>query len=122
MPDTLRWREIATEARARLKRSIPREWQIAEDKLPPDSHLAVTHFPAECGILSPQELDITNQLAVDIVKRLATGEWTSEEVIIAFCKRASIAHQLVRQTLSYCECQNRRLSGDADELLDNDHV
>ncbi len=89
------WREIAAEAQARLKKSIPQEWQVAENKLPPDSRIDVTGFPSESGILSQHELHITEQLAVDIVKNLATGKWTSEEVTIAFCKRASIAHQLV---------------------------
>ena len=98
MSDSPSWRDIAAEAQARLRRSIPEEWQIAEDRLPPDSRLDVTGFPSECGILSQHELNMTEQLAVDIVENLAAGEWTSEEVTLAFCKRAAIAHQLVRLT------------------------
>lgn len=89
MSDNPSWRQIAAEAQARLKRSIPAEWQIAEDKLPPNSRLDVIGVPAESGILSQHELDITETLAVDIVKKLANGEWTSEEVTLAFCKRAA---------------------------------
>ena len=89
------WTEIAAKARAKLIDSIPAEWRITEGRLPPDSRLDVTGFPAESGILSQHELDMTESFATDIVKRLATGEWTSQEVTTAFFKRAVIAHQLV---------------------------
>lgn len=96
MSEEIKWTKVAIEAQQRLKESIPPAWQIALDKLPPDSRLDVTGFPAESGILSQQELDITDNFATDIVKKLAAGEWTSLQVTTAFCKRAAIAHQLVR--------------------------
>ena len=73
-------------------------WRIADEKMPTEDRLDVTGIPYESGILSERELYITDHLAVDIVNKLSNGEWTSEEVTIAFCKRASIAHQLVRLT------------------------
>ncbi|KAL7904142.1 amidase signature domain-containing protein [Trichoderma velutinum] len=94
MSDTPSWTKISAEARAKLIDSIPAEWRIAQDKLPPESQLDVTSFPAESGILSQHELDITESFAIDIVRRLAAREWTSEEVTTAFCKRAAIAHQV----------------------------
>ncbi|KAB5518012.1 amidase signature domain-containing protein [Coniochaeta sp. 2T2.1] len=94
MADEPTWSKVATEARARLADSIPAEWRIAPDKLPPDTQLDVTSFPAESGILSQLELDITDSFATDIVRNLASGKWTSLEVTTAFCKRAAIAHQL----------------------------
>lgn len=95
MPDKLNWAKIAAEAQAKLIDSIPAEWQIPQHRLPPDSRLDVSGFPAESGILSLHELDITDNFATDIVRNIATGEWTSQEVTTAFCKRAAIAHQLV---------------------------
>lgn len=96
MTEKPKWAQIAAEAQAKVIDSIPPEWRIPHNKLPPDSRLDVTGFPSESGILSQHELDITESFATDIVNNLKTGQWTSLEVTIAFCKRAAIAHQLVR--------------------------
>lgn len=121
MSDKSQWTTVAEEAQANLKASIPAEWLVPQDKLPPDSRLDVTGFPAESGILSQHELDITEHLATDIVKKLAAREWTSQEVTTAFCKRAAIAHQLVGQP---CLDSTRitALTIIADELLDRGNV
>jgi len=52
--------------------------------------------PVESGILSPRELEITNSSAVDLASELACGRLKSVDVTLAFCKRAALAHQLVR--------------------------
>lgn len=102
MADISDWRGVAVEAQARLFNSIPPEWRIGKDSLPTESRLDVTGFPAESGILSQHELEITESFATDIVARLATGEWSAQDVIIAFCKRAAIAHQLVSLNQAKC--------------------
>lgn len=51
--------------------------------------------PKSCGILTSEELAITESSAVDLVSQLAAGKLTSVAVTTAFCKRAAIAHQLV---------------------------
>lgn len=89
------WEDISTKAKEVLRRSIPEEWRISEDKLPPDDQKDVTDFPAKCGLLNDNELKITDSYATEIVARIATGEWKAEDVTRAFCKRAAIAHQLV---------------------------
>lgn len=53
-------------------------------------------YPAESGLLSAEELAITEQTAAVLVDKLAKGELSSVQVTTAFCKRAAIAHQLVR--------------------------
>ncbi|EMC97189.1 hypothetical protein BAUCODRAFT_32930 [Baudoinia panamericana UAMH 10762] len=90
----LDWTDIAAKAQTRLINSIPSEWRLSHDKLPPPEQLDVTGFPAKCGLLSETELKITDSYATDIVGAVAAGEWTAEEVMRAFCKRAAIAHQL----------------------------
>jgi len=55
----------------------------------------VMDFPAKSGIMSPEELAITESSAVDLVKKLAASELSSVAVTTAFCKRAALAHQLV---------------------------
>ena len=91
----LDWTDIAAKAQTRLINSIPREWRIPHDKLPKDDQLDVTSFPQKSGLLSDEEIRITESFATEIVGAVAAGEWTAEEVTRAFCKRAAIAHQVV---------------------------
>ncbi|KAK3053928.1 hypothetical protein LTR09_005208 [Extremus antarcticus] len=88
------WEEISIKAQEKLKSSLPAEWCIPEDKLPPKGQKDVTIVPKECGLLSDLELGITDSYATSIVKKIAAGEWKAEDVTRAFCKRAVIAHQL----------------------------
>jgi amidase len=87
------WQELAVEKKRRQTASIPQGWLIAP---PTDDVLDVTDIPANCGLLSARELEITEigKLAV-LLNKLATGEWSSVEVTTAFCKRAVIAQQVV---------------------------
>jgi amidase len=89
------WETIAAAKRARLFGSIPPEFRIPQQLVPPDSQLDVTTWPRESGWFTPKELDITDSTATWIVQKIASRTWTSEEVCRAFCKRAAAAHQLV---------------------------
>lgn len=88
------WQTISARAQQLLADSIPPEWRIPQDKLPPDDQLDVRSVPQTCGILSAHDLAITDSPATDIVARIAAGDWTAEAVARAFCKRAAIAHQV----------------------------
>jgi len=85
------WEERAADKRNRINASIPAEWKI--QNLPTDN--SVLDFPQKSGLLSDQELAITQSSASDLVKKLAQGELKAVDVTIAFCKRAALAHQLV---------------------------
>ena len=86
------WADIAADKRRRIDASIPDEWRIDVTEYQEDS---VMHVPATSGILSPDELEITNSSAVDLASRLISGQLKSVAVTLAFCKRAALAHQLV---------------------------
>ncbi|OAX34389.1 general amidase [Rhizopogon vinicolor AM-OR11-026] len=86
------WPSIAAEKRQRQLKSIPQDWLVSP---PPDSTLDVTGFPETCGLLNPQDIEITNASTDVLLEKLASGEWTSVDVTTAFYKRAIIAHQLV---------------------------
>lgn len=132
------WTDLAAKAQTKLINSIPRDWRIPSSKLPPDAQLDVTTFPKQCGLLSDEELRITESYATEIVGNLAAGEWTAVEVTLAFCKRAAVAHQVVsllRSTSSNGEVkmalgnwQPKYLTDRAlpscllDEMLDHHHV
>lgn len=53
-------------------------------------------FPRQSGILTEEELSITESSATQLVRDIAAGKLTSVAVTTAFCKRAALAHQLVR--------------------------
>ncbi|RPD82580.1 general amidase [Lentinus tigrinus ALCF2SS1-7] len=88
------WQELVADKRRRQQAAIPPEWMLQS---PPDqSVLDVRGIPEQSGILSQQELEITNTTDVDVLlHKLATAQWSSVEVTTAFYKRAIIAHQLV---------------------------
>lgn len=89
------WELLAAKKRAALLASIPDEWRIPDQLLPPESQLDVTTWPETSGWFTPAELAITQCDASDLISKLSSGELKSEEVTRAFCKRASAAHQLV---------------------------
>lgn len=97
-----KWEQISAKARQKVLDDIPADWKIPEDKLPGGDVLDVTDVAASSGLLSEQELAITDSLATGIVANIANGDWKAEEVTVAFCKRAALAHQVVCRA-EYCE-------------------
>lgn len=94
MPGVSRdYRTIAAEKQLHRQEQIPKEWLI------PKEYSSCTNFmelPITCGILSDEEINITSNFdATALLEKLRSGMWTAEQVTIAFCKRAAIAHQLV---------------------------
>ncbi|CAF4807039.1 unnamed protein product [Rotaria sp. Silwood1] len=74
--------------------SIPKD-SLLQHSLPDESVLDVSDVPNKCGILSHDEITITESYtASQLVTLLAKGELTAEQVIKAYLKRAGIAHQL----------------------------
>ena len=73
---------------------VPEEFYIPQhyvDNPPQD----VTHIPRECGILTAQELEITESYdATSLAAAIAAKKYTSVAVATAFLKRAIIADQI----------------------------
>ncbi|KAL4787417.1 amidase [Aspergillus varians] len=61
---------------------------------PPTDLLDVTDIPRSCGLLSEWELEVTEYDATALVDGLAAQKYTAVDLLNAFRKRASIAHQL----------------------------
>jgi amidase len=89
------WEKVAAAKRAELADSIPHKYRVPEQQLPPDSQLDVTSWPKTSGWFSPEELEITDSTASQILQKIAAKTWSSEKVTKAFCKRAAAAQQLV---------------------------
>ena len=90
------WQDIAKTKREATNGLIPEDWRIKSPVPPVEQQRDVTGEYI-CQYLSKREVEITETDAVEIVKHTTTGQWTAEEVIKAFCHRASLAHQLVLQ-------------------------
>ena|ERR1700753_240017 len=82
---------------------IPKAWKLPSkylENVNANSHLSVLDVPRICGILSEEEIDITeNYDATSLLEKIASRQFSSYDVVLAFCKRAAIAHQLVRYKL-----------------------
>ncbi|RFU31613.1 hypothetical protein B7463_g4747, partial [Scytalidium lignicola] len=91
------WEKIALDKKARIAASIPAEWQI-KCEITEDS---VMDYPKKSGVMSPDELDITESSATDLIAQIAGGKITSVAVTTAFCKRAALAHQLTNCVLEF---------------------
>ena len=88
------YQTISAKKRLQRQSKIPKEWLL------PEGHHGATNVmdvPLTCGLLSDVECDITSNFdATALLEKLKGGEWSAEQVTVAFCKRAAIAHQLVR--------------------------
>ena len=85
------WRATASERRKAQADSIPPEWRL---KSIPEYKSSIQIIESS-GILTPLELEITNTTdAFNLSLKIQSRTWTSEQVTIAFCKRAAIAQQL----------------------------
>lgn len=89
------WEKIAEAKRAALADSIPQQYRVPQQQLPPDSQLDVTSWPKQSGWFTSEELEITDSTASHILQQIASKTWSSEKVTKAFCKRAAAAQQLV---------------------------
>ncbi|KAK8064621.1 fatty-acid amide hydrolase, partial [Apiospora phragmitis] len=88
------YKVIAAEKVAQRNSKIPQAWLI-----PPETFKDTTYLldiPTTCGVLSDIECEITSRYdATDLLAKLRDGEFTAEQITVAFCKRAAIAQQLV---------------------------
>jgi amidase len=88
------WELVAKQSQANVLRSIPERWRLDAGKY--ISLKDVTEVPRTCGLLSEEQLEITELGATEIALRLESRQLTAVQVLEAFAGRAAIAHQLVR--------------------------
>jgi amidase len=86
------YKSIARRKQAERQSRIPKEWLLAT---PLPTAVDVRSIPLSCGILTPLELSITSSHdATSLAAALRARTLTASSVVLAFCKRAAIAHQL----------------------------
>lgn len=91
MASALAWQDLARSKREQLAAAIPADWRIKELSAA-DS---VVEYARSSGLLSAQELAMTESTASSLVADMAAGRLRSVDVVLAFCKRAALAQQLV---------------------------
>ncbi|RAH50283.1 putative general amidase [Aspergillus brunneoviolaceus CBS 621.78] len=105
------YKDISHCKQLQLDAQIPHLWRLEVSQIPPgllstaDSitntsqyeAINVMDIPRTCGLLTSDELLITEQYDVrSLLGAIRERKLTAKEVVHAFCKRAAIAHQLTR--------------------------
>ncbi|KAL8419188.1 hypothetical protein RB594_002409 [Gaeumannomyces avenae] len=96
------WEVAGASKREALAASIPPEWRVPAELLPPNSLQDVTGWPEASGWFTVKEIAITNSTAIELLPRLASGDLKCVDVTRAFCKRAAAAHQLTNCLSETC--------------------
>ncbi|KAL2061684.1 hypothetical protein VTL71DRAFT_7061 [Oculimacula yallundae] len=95
------WEAQAEKSRKVLRDSIQQQWLLPQDKIPSPDRLRVLSIPEESGLLTVKELEITESNATQLVEEMGAGNWSAEEVTIAFLKRATIGHQILNNVTEF---------------------
>ncbi|ROW02769.1 hypothetical protein VSDG_01721 [Cytospora chrysosperma] len=118
------WEVRAAAKRSRCEGLIPPAWKLPSTVVQGLAHLLEKSktnlieldIPRRSGMLTEKELRITEAYDVrDLLKALASGELTSVDVTVAFCKRAAIAQQLACSNFSLTSCLTEILFEQATE-------
>ncbi|CRG82703.1 Putative amidase C550,07 [Talaromyces islandicus] len=84
------WQHVAAARRSLIESKIPPEWRVPEELL---KRKNLVDLPRTCGIMTEEELSITESSAVEIVSAIQANKISAVDTTRAFCKRAAIAHQ-----------------------------
>ncbi|OJJ65690.1 hypothetical protein ASPBRDRAFT_49586 [Aspergillus brasiliensis CBS 101740] len=87
------WKVVAKEAQASVLEAIPVQWRLNPEEY--HGQKDVSKVPYTCGILTEEQIQITELTATEIVKRLELRTLKAVQVLEAFAARTAIAHQLV---------------------------
>jgi hypothetical protein len=88
------WRSIATRKQDERAARIPAAWRLKASVVENDSPVVID-IVRRSGILNDQELRLTEAFDARTLRdQLARGILKSEELVLAFCKRAAIAQQV----------------------------
>ncbi|KUL88173.1 hypothetical protein ZTR_04082 [Talaromyces verruculosus] len=87
------YKVLAAAKKAQQQDKIPQSWRISAEKFQDSPN--VMDVPLSCGLLDETEAKITSGYdATAVLEKLKARVWSVEQVTVAFCKRAAIAHQL----------------------------
>ncbi|KAL2787818.1 amidase signature domain-containing protein [Aspergillus keveii] len=87
------WEQLAIERRAVRDHKVA-EWQPGPMPTLEPGQTFVRSVPRYCGLLTADQITITESSPSQLLRYLADGTWSAESVIRAFIARATIAHHL----------------------------
>ncbi|KAJ5664538.1 Amidase [Penicillium longicatenatum] len=103
---------VAQRKQAELAAAIPAQWKLPAQLIPAGmltpaesitegpklyGRVNVMEIPRTCGLLTAEELEITEKYDVRaLVLAMTESKLRAQDVVQGFCKRAAIAHQLTR--------------------------
>lgn len=94
------WEILVQKKQTEVAAKIPDAWRLSSEYTADISETANTNVldvPRRCGILSPKQIEITeNYDATALLEHIHSQKLSSYEVTEAFCIRAAIAQQVVR--------------------------
>lgn len=111
------WRDRAQNRRQLLAAQIPDKWRVSPACNPESLSRDVKDFPETCGILDSLDIQITRASTTKILSNIKERTWTSQRVMIAFCKRAVVAHQLVNCATDFIFEEALQTARDHDAYL-----
>lgn len=79
-------------------KSIPNQWLLEPEMLPSKEQHAVLTVPADSGMLTPEEIEMTNSDVGSLLDAYRIRKWTVRQVVTAFLKKAAIMNQMVNST------------------------
>ena len=106
---------IISRVQAACDASIPAEWRLPSDApFDPDSRpIDIFKRP---GLLSPEELAITEQNATELLEKLHKGALSAVSATKAFAKRAAVAHQVVNCLTEFFPDEALKRAAELDEI------
>ncbi|KAJ5974609.1 Amidase [Penicillium waksmanii] len=93
------WKALVQKKQAEVSAQIPSSWRLAAEytDISETASNNVIDIPRRCGILTPKQLDITeNHDATSLLEKIHQQQLSAYEVTEAFCIRAAIAQQVTR--------------------------
>ena len=79
-------------------KSVPKQWLLEPGSLPSKEQHSVLNVPADSGMLTPEEIDMTNSDVESLLEAYRARQWTVRQVVTAFVKKAVIMNQMVSNT------------------------
>ncbi|RDL30015.1 putative Amidase [Venustampulla echinocandica] len=107
------FQSIASSCQSAVLEAIPSKWRLQGRPEGTD----VRHIPRSCGLMTPQQLLITEKSATELLSELHSGSLTSVEVTEAFCARAAIAHQCINCLTAYIYEEAIARAAELDEIF-----
>ena len=92
------WKAKGEAKRQAIRAAIPKEWII--EGITPETTERALDFPFD-KYLTTEEMEITGFSVVELLQRIARGQYKAVAVARAFAHRAAIAHQLVNCCLEF---------------------